>query len=195
MKKYIQFIHKIRNKFNSTDDYYEFQRFQAQWILNNLTKKINFDLCVRIVLDLGSGKWGYTTKLVEKCIFVCGFDLNMSKKISNRENINFLKDAATNLPFKNGLFDFVFYSSLNGYVFNQEKVICEIIRVLKNESFYYLSFPTTICYVNTIIKLSYFKIVNIRTRFLLINIVNISLLCEFLTWHGEFLLQKRGDYY
>lgn len=133
--------------------------------------------------------------LVEKCRFVCGFDLNMSKKKSNRENINFLKDAATNLPFKNGLFDFVLYSSLTGHVFNQEKVICEIIRVLKNESFYYLSFPTTIRHVNTIIKLSYFKIVNIRTRFLLINIVNISLLCEFLTWYGEFLLQKRGDYY
>ena len=167
----------------------------------------------------------------------------MSKKISNRENINFLKDDATNLPFKNGLFDFVFYSSLTEHVFNQEKVICEINRVLKNESFYYLSFPTfyspvgghqfkpfrllreknslilsklfkgievkdfitsfddwalfptTIRHINTIIKLFYFKIVNIPMRFLLINIVNISLLGEFLTWHGEFLLQKRGDYY
>jgi len=45
------------------------------------------------------------------------------------------------------------------------------------------------------IKLFHFKIVNIHMRFLLINIVNISLLCEFLTWHDEFLLQKRGDYH
>ena len=105
MKKYIKFKHKIRNRFNSTVDFYEFQRFQAQWILNNLTK---FDLCDRIVLDLGSEKW-YTTELVKKCIFVCGFD--------------------------------------------------------------------------------------IHTRFLPINNVKIPLLSEFLTWYGEFLLQKRGDYY
>lgn len=139
MKKYITFIQKAKKRFNSTENYVEFQQFQAQWVLDNL--KQDLDLKDKIVLDLGSGNGGYTKELADECKIVYSLDLNMSKKMFNKDNIAFLSGDATNIPLKGESIDFVFCSSLIEHIPLQDNVINEIYRVLKKDQFCYLSFP------------------------------------------------------
>lgn len=239
MKRYLNFINKARNRFNSSDEYVEFQRFQAEWILDELVNKIDFS--DRMVLDLGSGSGGYTIELAKRFKIVYALDLNIPRQLKADENIFLIKGDATNLPFKNNSIDFIFCSSLIEHIQNQQKAISEAHRVLKNNSFCYLSFPpfyspvgghqfkpfhllgentaiilsklfkgievrdfetsfgnwglfpTTVDYIKKLVKKSNFIIVNIHTRFSPINFAKIPFLGEFLTWHVEFFLHKRGD--
>lgn len=139
MKKYIQFIHKVRNRHKSSKDYIEFQQFQAQWILKELGKEI--DLSGKTILDLGGGSGGYTMELAKTSKIVYGLDFNMSKVTFKKDNIGLLKGDATNLPFKDNSFDFIFCSSLIEHIQDQNKVIHEINRILKKDQFCYLSYP------------------------------------------------------
>ena len=139
MSKYMQFIHKVRNRHNSPKDYIEFQQFQAQWILNELNKEIN--LSSKTILDLGGGTGGYTMELAKSSKVVYGLDFNMSKVPFKKDNIALLKGDATNLPFKDNSFDFIFCSSLIEHIQDQNKVINEINRILKHDKFCYLSYP------------------------------------------------------
>ena len=238
MKKYIQFIQKVRHRNNSNDNYIEFQQFQADWLLSDLSKRIKFS--DKIVLDLGSGNGGYSTCLAVKCKTVYSLDLNLSTKI-DKENIICIKGDATKLPFENNSFDFVFCSSLIEHMPHQSKVIHEINRILRSNQFCYLSYPpffspvgghqfkpfhllgeknaikiskffkhtnvesfdacagnwglypTSIRRIKNLVKMEGFEVVKISTRFLPMNFATIPFLCEFLTWHVEFLLQKRED--
>lgn len=139
MNRYIQFVHKVRNRHNSPKDYIEFQKFQAQWILNELGKEIN--LSEKTILDLGGGTGGYTVELAKLSKVVYGLDFNMSKVPFKKDNIALLKGDATNLPFKDNSFDFIFCSSLIEHIQDQNKVINEINRILKHDQFCYLSYP------------------------------------------------------
>ena len=129
----------MRNRHNSPKDYIEFQKFQAQWILNELGKEIN--LSEKTILDLGGGTGGYTVELAKLSKVVYGLDFNMSKVPFKKDNIALLKGDATNLPFKDNSFDFIFCSSLIEHIQDQNKVINEINRILKHDQFCYLSYP------------------------------------------------------
>ena len=231
---------KVRNRFNSSEDYVKFQQFQCQWILDNLENE-SINLSGKTILDLGSGNGGYTMEFAKRCKIVYGLDLNMSKMPFKKDNIVLLKGDATNLPFKDDSFDFVFCSSLIEHIPDQSKVIHEICRILKNNKFCYLSYPpfyspvgghqfkpfhllgaktgiilskmfkgidakdfetsfgnwglypTTIHNIKNKVKTSNFKIIKISTRFVPINVAKIPILCEFLTWHVEFFLQKKME--
>ena len=54
-------------------------------------------------------------------------------------------------------------------------------------------YPTTISKIKRSVKQANFRIVDIKTRFLPVNVAKIFILGEFLTWHVEFILQKGGD--
>jgi ubiquinone/menaquinone biosynthesis C-methylase UbiE len=54
-------------------------------------------------------------------------------------------------------------------------------------------FPTTTSKIKELVKRANFRIIDIKTRFSPVNVAKIPILGEFLRWHVEFLLRKRGD--
>ena len=99
-----------------------------------------------------------------------------------------------------------FYSPVGGHQFKPFHLLGEKNAIILSRMFksveakdYATSFgnwglyPTTISKIKKLAKRANFRIVDIRPRFLPVNIAKIPLLGEFLTWHVEFLLQKRGD--
>lgn len=72
---------------------------------------------------------------------VYAFDLNIPENFHIGENIYPIKGEASNLPFKSNSIDFIFCSSLIEHILDQNKLISELCRVLKNDQFCYLSFP------------------------------------------------------
>ena len=63
-------------------------------------------------------------------------------------NINFLQADATNLPFKNETFDFIFSGNIISYIYDRKKALSEYKRVLKRDGIllatpmYYIQPPT-----------------------------------------------------
>jgi ubiquinone/menaquinone biosynthesis C-methylase UbiE len=138
-----EFIKVARNRFNSSEDYVKFQRFQGYQIIErfNLIKEA---LRGKKVLDLGSGHSGYTGYSLELAKFaetVYALDLNISGHLPDNGNIILIKADALELPFKENTFDFCFCSSFIEHVENKKKVLEEIRRVLMHGSLCYLSFP------------------------------------------------------
>jgi len=141
-KRYIEFAKQIMRRLNSPEDYREFQRFQARWLLEEFSK---WGLRLRddIVLDLGSGLGGYSVEMTNCAKMVCALDVRPVKVTGDRENYFFVNGDALNLPFSDSSFDFVFCSSLLEHVPDKKRVrlLEEIRRVLKPSGYCYLSFP------------------------------------------------------
>jgi SAM-dependent methyltransferase len=135
---YREFLKLTKHRLNSNEDYLKFQKFQAKWIICNSLKK--FDLTAKKILDLGSGFGGYSQELSRFSDNVYAIDLNISR--NPREEIFFqIAGDASHLPIKSESMDIVFCSSLIEHVSNQEQLIVEIKRVLKNQGICYISFP------------------------------------------------------
>jgi SAM-dependent methyltransferase len=135
---YFEFLRLTKRRLKSNEDYLKFQKFQATWIIGNSLK--TFDLKGKKILDLGSGFGGYSLELSRFSDKVYSIDLNISSH-SFRGNFFQITGDCNNLPIKSGSMDIVFCSSLIEHVFNQERLIVEIKRVLKNQGICYISFP------------------------------------------------------
>lgn len=136
---YIEFLKLSNRRLKSKEDYLQFQKFQAKWIISDFLKR--FDLKFKNVLDLGSGFGGYSQELSKWCANVYSIDLNMIPQSQNQINIFQVKGNCNNLPIRSESIDLVFCSSLIEHVSDQEQLIAEIRRVLKNKGICYLSFP------------------------------------------------------
>jgi ubiquinone/menaquinone biosynthesis C-methylase UbiE len=136
--KYIEFLKLSFRRLKSKDDYLQFQKFQAKWIISNSLKK--FDLKSKNILDLESGFGGYSQKLSNSSANVYAIDLNKIRHSQKQTNIFQIKGDCNNLPIHSESMDLVFCSSLIEHVSDQDKLILEINRVLKRHGICYLSF-------------------------------------------------------
>ncbi len=95
------------------------------------------------VLDLccGSGQYRAYFKNQEY-IGVDKFDNNFSQKES--ENVKFVVEDAENLSFDNEYFDYVFCCAGLEHVRDNKKVTEEMVRVMKNGSYAYVSVPSKV---------------------------------------------------
>ena len=136
---YFEFLKLSSRRLKSRDDYLEFQKFQAKWIISDSLK--GFNLQSKIVLDLGSGFGGYSQELAKSGADVYSVDLNISRQPQIQTNISLLNADCNNLPIRSESMDLVFCASLIEHVSDQRQLICEINRVLKKQGICYLSFP------------------------------------------------------
>ena len=100
----------------------------------------------KVVLDAGCGEGIGSYILSEKAKFVVGVDIdkeciNLAKEKYKRENLCFLTGSIHEIPFKNNTFDLVVCLEVIEHVEEQEKVICEMKRVLKKEGMLIISTP------------------------------------------------------
>lgn len=136
--KTLEFIKLIRNRIKSDEDYTNFQKYQAEWVLDDLKKKHDLG---GLILDLGSGMGGYTIELEKKAKMIYSVDLEICRDFPIGKKIVPIRGEALNLPFKDNTLDFIFCSSLIEHVAEPELLLSEINRILKEGKFCYLSFP------------------------------------------------------
>ena len=163
-----QFLHYALKRKRSGEDYFEFQRFQGQLIIDRLKQYANLNKPLTI-LDVGSGIGGYVYELAQlKDAFVISLDKNplpialqryrqISKKTKKGKLHAFLKENATTVfdssriaviegditqsPLRDESFDIIIASGVIEHVENQSKMIKECHRMLKKDGLFYLSFP------------------------------------------------------
>jgi len=136
---YINFYKLAKNRTKSNKDYLKFENFQAGIVLKYIKSKgIRFK--GKKVLDLGSGRGGYSLRFFEEGAEVTSLDIS-TEYFQNIKGINFVLANATKIPFKHKSFDFVFCSSLIEHLKEPQLLIKEIRRVLKTRGLCYLSFP------------------------------------------------------
>ena len=235
LSRYVKFYKLARQRARSGKDSFKFEAYQARMVVNFLERRgINFKNLR--VLDLGSGRGGYSYEFVKKGAEVISVDIEnvFFQKI---KHVNYILGDARKLPFKESSFDFIFSSSMIEHIKNQESVIKELSRVVKKKGLCYLSFPpfwspvgahqfkpfhyfgeklaiklsrkfykvrsfkyddkygklyiTKIRDVKKLIKKTNLQIKDITTRYLPLNFAKIPILNEFLTWHVEFLIEKK----
>ena len=137
-RKYLTFVRLARNRFKSREDYINFQRFQCRMLLQHL-KKNGVDIEGKLMLDVGCGNGGYSIEYADNGVKVISLDLK--KQDLAGYSLNFVQGDALNLSFSDESFDLVFCSSSIEHVPNQSKLISELYRVSKEDSYCYLSFP------------------------------------------------------
>jgi SAM-dependent methyltransferase len=136
---YIEFLKLSSRRLKSKEDYLQFQKFQAKWVISDSLKR--FDLKAKNILDLGSGFGGYSQELSNAGAHVYAIDLNIIRHPQKQVNFFQIKGDCNNLPIRSESMDLVFCSSLIEHVSDQEQLILEINRVLKKQGICYLSFP------------------------------------------------------
>ncbi|NJE08733.1 class I SAM-dependent methyltransferase [Thermococcus sp. M39] len=85
-------------------------------------------------LDLGCGTGNYTIELYKRGFDVIGVDLSQEMlRIAKAKipNVLFIRADAYNLPFKKEVFDLVLSVTMFEFIYEPEKVLNEIHRVLK----------------------------------------------------------------
>ncbi len=144
MSKLTEFLQLSMKRKDSVDNYFEFQRFQAKLLIKDLENDIHQ---AKRILDIGSGIGGYIFELSEQFPekIIISLDKNpleyAVKKTKNIKNIKTIKGDGTIIPFKDDAFDIVLASSLIEHVTDQEAMINEVRRILKDNGFFYVSFP------------------------------------------------------
>ncbi|MEK6839903.1 MAG: class I SAM-dependent methyltransferase [Nanoarchaeota archaeon] len=166
-KRILQFLKYARKRKRSSEDYFEFQRFQGQLIIDVLQRYTEFNKPLTI-LDIGSGIGGYVYELAQlKNIEIVSLDKNplptaierykklnkgKQKKISKAlrkeakvvyqsKNITVVEGDITQAPLKDQAFDIIIASGVIEHVANQQGMLEECRRLLKKEGIFYLSFP------------------------------------------------------
>ena len=102
-----------------------------------------------LVLDLGSGEGG-TSSILSKENEVISFDikLNRLKKQKKSSSLNKINGNAVTLPFKNDLFDLIILQDVIEHVNGIDKLLTEVLRVLKKGGYIYLSTPNKYSIIN-----------------------------------------------
>ena len=102
------------------------------------------------VLDVGCGKGGLIISCALRGSHAIGIDIDLSelriaklraKKIDT-VNLQLIRCSADILPFRNNLFDLVTPTSVLEHVNTPEKVIKEMVRVLKSRGFIFITGPS-----------------------------------------------------
>ena len=137
VQEWIQFYKLARARHNSRKDYQQFQYFQGT-ILVRYLKDYNVALVNKQALDLGSGIGGYSKALQEAGSTVIACD-RYYRPYEYHGSIIFTDALYT--PFEDKSLDIVVCASLIEHIENQEGLISEIVRVLRDEGYLYLSFP------------------------------------------------------
>src|SRR3989344_5938534 len=138
-KDFVKFYKLAKNRNKSHQDYFKFEAFQSEIVIKELKKKW-IDFKGKKVLDIGSGRGGYSYKLFEEGAYVISLDIT-KEYFQKTGNMNFILGNALKMPFRSNAFDFVFCSSLIEHVKYPELLIKEIKRILKKGGMCYLSFP------------------------------------------------------
>src|SRR3989338_1239932 len=138
IKEYIKLYKLAKSRNKSEMDYFEFEKFKAEMVIKSLKRK-NIMLKSTRVLDIGSGRGGYSYALTKNGAHVISLDMD-SKKF-NAINKRFVNADAAILPFKPYSFDIVFCSSVIEHIREPKKMLLEIRRILKKGGMCYLSFP------------------------------------------------------
>ncbi len=101
------------------------------------------------ILDLGSGEGG-TSLVLSNENNVISFDikLNRLKKQQQTSSLNKINGNAVTLPFKNDLFDLIILQDVIEHVNEIEKLLTEVLRVLKIGGYIYLSTPNRYSLIN-----------------------------------------------
>jgi len=137
-KEHIKLYKLAKNRNKSEGDYFNFEKHQAGMVVSSLKAK-KIKLKGAKVLDIGSGRGGYTFALDKNGAHVVSLDLDIKRHSLN--NKRFVNADATKLPFKPESFDMVFCSSVIEHLKEPKNLLFEIRRVLKKNGICYLSFP------------------------------------------------------
>jgi len=138
VKDYIKLYKLAKSRNKSESDYFDFEKFQAEMVVKSL-KRRGVTLKGAKVLDIGSGRGGYSYALNKNGAYVVSLDIDRKRFTSS--NKRFVNADAINLPFKPSSFDMVFCSSVIEHLEEPKKLLLEIRRVLKKDGICYLSFP------------------------------------------------------
>lgn len=136
LKDYIRLYRLAKRRNKSEKDYFGFEKFQAEMVVGLLKRK-NIKLKGAKVLDIGSGRGGYSHALGKNGAFVVSLDIDTNRSL----NKNFVNADASRLPFKHESFDIVFCSSVIEHLKNPKSMLLGIRRILKKNGILYLSFP------------------------------------------------------
>jgi SAM-dependent methyltransferase len=136
-KDYLQLIQLSRRRKNSPEDYFHFQRFQAQLLVEFLRHQ-DIPFRNRLLLDLGCGLGGYGDVLQEYGTDVVALDLDEKMFMSD---IPLVHADARAAPFPSNTFDMILCASLIEHVPDPISLMEEVARLLHTGGFAYLSFP------------------------------------------------------
>jgi ubiquinone/menaquinone biosynthesis C-methylase UbiE len=137
IKEYIKLYRLAKSRNKSEKDYFDFEKFQAGMVIGSLKRK-NIRLKAAKVLDIGSGRGGYSNALNKNGAYVVSLDIDPGRSLNNK---NFVNADASRLPFKQSSFDIVFCSSVIEHLKDPKSMLLEIKRILKKNGVCYLSFP------------------------------------------------------
>lgn len=137
IKEYIKLYRLAKSRNKSEKNYFDFEKFQAGMVIDSLKRK-NINLNGAKILDIGSGRGGYSSALNRSGACTISLDIDIGKSVNNKRFVN--ADASC-LPFKPSSFDIVFCSSVIEHLKNPKGMLLEIKRVLKENGICYLSFP------------------------------------------------------
>jgi len=101
-----------------------------------------------LMLDVGCGNAQFTVNMADLFNFVVGIDI--SKEMIKRQklklsNVSFVLGSATDLPFKNMVFDSIISFSTLQFIrpiTNLKKTLLEISRCSRRRSFIFLNYPS-----------------------------------------------------
>ncbi len=100
----------------------------------------------KVVLDIASGE-GYGSNLLAKTarevfgVDICAETINNAKSTYSADNLKFVQGDAANIPFQPNTFDVIICFETIEHVINQDAVMRELKRVLKNDGVLVISTP------------------------------------------------------
>lgn len=100
----------------------------------------------KVVLDIASGE-GYGSNLLAKNarevfgVDICAETINNAKSTYRADNLKFVQGDAANVPFQPNTFDVIICFETIEHVINQDAVMRELKRVLKNDGVLVISTP------------------------------------------------------
>ncbi len=112
--------------------------FILRYNIYKIIKKISYNLNIDKVLDFGCGSKPYQSCFNYKEYI--GVDIQNSGHDHKNENIDVFYDG-NKIPFNDEYFDFVFSSEVFEHIFNLDKIIKELNRVLKKDGKMLITLP------------------------------------------------------
>jgi ubiquinone/menaquinone biosynthesis C-methylase UbiE len=109
-----------------------------------------------IILDSGCGGGFFTYEIAKICKSI-GIDWNIIERLSyamcKQPSVSYMKADVQKMPFKDGVFDKILLSSVLQMVEDDEALLKECHRVLKDESILVLSVPIEYMYIRRLNEL------------------------------------------